>query len=181
VPIARQSYLGNLTQVKGGGVEKYWTESEAYRLLGGSKPADFEIGGGAGPGSHHAQGAGDRHSRKEREMVVSTADGEPHECDDVVLAVPPSVWKDRFFPLLPPGLRPQMGSAVKYLATVKEAYWAGKPIRPMATPIWKSAQTWDATEKQGAGRGECCAPFRAGRWPIGRGRSLHAIATDDMA
>src|SRR5258706_9331040 len=36
VAIARQSYLGNLTQVKGGGVEKDWTDSEADRLLGGA-------------------------------------------------------------------------------------------------------------------------------------------------
>lgn len=27
----QQSYLGNLAMVKGGGLEKYWTESEVYR------------------------------------------------------------------------------------------------------------------------------------------------------
>ncbi|MEO5722018.1 MAG: FAD-dependent oxidoreductase, partial [Chthoniobacterales bacterium] len=35
-PTARQSYLGNLAQVKGGGLEKYWTESEVYRCRGGN-------------------------------------------------------------------------------------------------------------------------------------------------
>jgi monoamine oxidase len=33
---ARQSFLGNLTQVKGGGLEKFWTESEVYRCRGGN-------------------------------------------------------------------------------------------------------------------------------------------------
>ncbi len=32
-----QSYLGNLAMVKGGGLEKYWTESEVYRCQGGNQ------------------------------------------------------------------------------------------------------------------------------------------------
>jgi hypothetical protein len=32
-----QSYLGNLAMVKGGGLEKYWTESEVYRCKGGNQ------------------------------------------------------------------------------------------------------------------------------------------------
>jgi monoamine oxidase len=36
VATSRQSYLGNLAQVKGGGLEKYWTESEVYRCRGGN-------------------------------------------------------------------------------------------------------------------------------------------------
>ena len=36
VPLDRQSYLGQLAQVKGGGLERYWEESEAYRCRGGS-------------------------------------------------------------------------------------------------------------------------------------------------
>src|SRR4029078_11899213 len=34
VTTAWQSYLGNLAQVKGGGVEKYWTETEVFRCRG---------------------------------------------------------------------------------------------------------------------------------------------------
>jgi monoamine oxidase len=95
---------------------------------------------------------------KEREMVVSTADGEPHECDDVVLAVPPTLWsKIHFFPELPPGLRPQMGAAVKYLATLKEAIWARKTYSPNGHSDLEISSTWDATEKQGAGPAVLCA------------------------
>ena len=34
---AWQSYLGMLAQVKGGGVEKYWKDSEVYRCRGGNQ------------------------------------------------------------------------------------------------------------------------------------------------
>ena len=32
-----QSYLANLAMVKGGGLEKYWTDSEVYRCQGGNQ------------------------------------------------------------------------------------------------------------------------------------------------
>jgi monoamine oxidase len=157
VAIARQSYLGNLTQVKGGGVEKYWTESEAYRLLGGSSQLTLKLQQALGVDriTHKAPVIAIR--AKEREMVVSTADGEPHDCDDVVLAVPPPLWpKIDFFPLLPPGLRPQMGSATKYLATTKEPYWARKTYSPNGHTDLEISATWEATEHQGAGNSVIC-------------------------
>ncbi|HEV8293159.1 MAG TPA: NAD(P)/FAD-dependent oxidoreductase [Tepidisphaeraceae bacterium] len=158
VAIARQSYLGNLAQVKGGGVEKYWTDSEAYRCLGGSSQLTLKLEAALGVDriTHKAPVIAIR--AKEREMVVSTADGEPHECDDVVLAVPPPIWsRIDFFPQLPPGLRPQMGAAVKYLALVKEAFWARKTYSPNGHTDLEISATWDATEKQGAGPAVLCA------------------------
>jgi len=158
VALARQSYLGNLAQVKGGGVEKYWTDSEAYRLLGGSSQLTLKLSAALGVDriTHKAPVIAIR--AKEREMVVSTADGEPHECDDVILAVPPSIWsKIDFFPQLPPGLRPQMGAATKYLATVKDAYWARKTYSPNGYTDLEISATWEATDKQGAGQSVLCA------------------------
>lgn len=157
VALARQSYLGNLTQVKGGGVEKYWSDSEAFRLLGGSSQLTLKLAAVLGVDriTHKAPVIAIRAS--ERLMVVSTADGEPHECDDVVLAVPPPLWpKIDFFPRLPPQLQPQMGSAVKYLATMKEAYWAKKSYSPNGHTDLEISSTWDATEKQGAGEAVLC-------------------------
>jgi monoamine oxidase len=158
VALTRQSYLGNLTQVKGGGVEKYWTDSEAYRLLGGASQLTLKLQQALGIDriTHKAPVIAIRAA--ERQMVVSTADGEPHECDDVILAVPPSVWgKIDFFPRLPPGLRPQMGEAIKYLATVKEAFWARKTYSPNGHTDLEISSTWDATEKQGGGPAALCA------------------------
>ncbi len=39
-----QSYLGNLAMVKGGGLEKYWTEREVYRCKGGNQQLAHEAG-----------------------------------------------------------------------------------------------------------------------------------------
>jgi monoamine oxidase len=54
----KQSYLGNLTQIKGGGVEKYWTESEVYRCKGRQSAARDGAGGKDWPRSHHPRPAG---------------------------------------------------------------------------------------------------------------------------
>jgi len=37
VALDRQSYLGMLTMVKGGGLEKFWTETEVYHCKGGNQ------------------------------------------------------------------------------------------------------------------------------------------------
>ena len=39
-----QSYLGNLAMVKGGGVERYWTEAEMYRCKGGNQQLAQQAG-----------------------------------------------------------------------------------------------------------------------------------------
>ena len=53
-----QSYLGNLAMVKGGGLEKYWTESEVYRCKGGNQQLARQ------PRSRHRQRAGDDAARR---------------------------------------------------------------------------------------------------------------------
>jgi monoamine oxidase len=147
-----------LTLIKGGGMDKYWTESEAFRCVGGAQQLTMKLVGQIGSGNISLRTPVVAVRAKENGMVVSTADGEPHECDDVVLAVPPSTWgKIHFFPELPEGLRPQMGMALKYLAAVKEAYWNKKTYSPSGYTDLEVSATWDATEKQGAGSAGLCA------------------------
>jgi len=76
---SRQSYLGNLTQVAGGGVEKYWTESEVYRCKGGNMQLAQKLAAAIGrdritlklPVTQvEAKGRGG--------MVVTCADGRKH-------------------------------------------------------------------------------------------------------
>ena len=43
-----QSYLGNLAMVKGGGLEKYWTESEVFRCKGGNQQLAPKLVGAIG-------------------------------------------------------------------------------------------------------------------------------------
>jgi monoamine oxidase len=149
-PTTRQSYLGNLAQVKGGGVEKYWTESEVYRCRGGNaalaiKLADT-IGGRLRLGTpvREVKVAGEK-------VTVQDAAGQLIEADDVVLAVPPSTWHNiRFSPKLPRALRPQMGLNVKYLAAVKRRFWTDNGFSPNATTDGMVSMTWDGTDNQGS-------------------------------
>jgi monoamine oxidase len=158
VPVTRQSYLALLTLIKGGGLDKYWTESEALRCVGGAQQLSMKLASAIGGANIALRTPVVAVRAKERGMVVSTADGEPHECDDVVLAVPPSVWpKMHFYPELPEGLKPQMGLALKYLAAVKEAYWTKKTYSPSGYTDLEVSTTWDATDKQGAGQAGLCA------------------------
>ena len=56
---AWQSYLGNLAMIKGGGVEKYWTETEVFRCAGGSQQLAHSPGARA-RGRSHPPAAGGR-------------------------------------------------------------------------------------------------------------------------
>lgn len=88
---AQQSYLGNLAQVKGGGLEKYWTDTEVFRLKGGNQQF----------AQRFAKELGDERvtldcplreiTSTDRGMTVVDAEGRTHTADDVVLAIPPSV------------------------------------------------------------------------------------------
>ena len=68
-------------------------------------------------------------------MIVRCANGEVHEADDVVLTAPPSTWHNiRFSPGLPRAIRPQMGTAVKYLGAVKSRFWLVGRGRNLPSP-----------------------------------------------
>jgi monoamine oxidase len=147
----RQSYLGNLTQIKGGGLEKYWTESEVYRCrLGNQRLAKRLAQELAGRLRLQAPVAAITH--RDDRVAVTTAAGELLEADHVVLTVPPSTWrKIRFSPGLPGALRPQMGSNVKYLAEVKDRFWRRDELSPDAVTDGIIGNTWHGTDAQGPG------------------------------
>ena len=62
-----QSYLGNLAMVKGGGVEKYWTDSEVYRCAQGNQTLALRLLDGdrqdARPAADHRQARRPRRRR----------------------------------------------------------------------------------------------------------------------
>lgn len=161
VALGQQSYLGNLTQVKGGGLEKYWTESEVYRCRGGN--------------ARLAQKFGDILGRRLRlntpvrsvkltdsRAIVKTLSGETIEADDVVLAVPPSVWsKIRFEPGLPETLEQQMGTAVKYVTRLRSKFWEANGLKSDASSDTMVSMTWDPTEGQ-TGPGDALSAFSGG-------------------
>lgn len=150
--VRRQSYLGNLTQVKGGGLEKYWTDSEVYHCRGGNQALARRLASALGE-RLRLQTPISRIELRDDRAVVHCANGETLEGDQVVLAVPPSAWRRiDFEPGLPRALRPQMGTAVKYLAVVDKRFWEESKLGPNAVTDGVVSMTWDATA--GLGKGE---------------------------
>ncbi|AMV33528.1 Putrescine oxidase [Pirellula sp. SH-Sr6A] len=149
VSASRQSHLCNLAQVKGGGLDRYWTDTELYRLDGGNQSYAHRL----------AEELGDQRLRLDcpireiqihkQHVTIVDAGGERHEADDVVLATPPSTWSSiRFTPELPETLLPQMGANVKFLSVVREPFWRAAGLSPDATSDGEIAQTWHGTDGQ---------------------------------
>ena len=159
---SRQSYLGNLAQVKGGGLEKYWEESEVYRCKGGNDRLNAKLLEAIG--ADHVQLARPvkEIDVKANGVTVRCADGTVIEADDVVLTVPPSVWnKIKITPALPGELNPQMGVAVKYLAQVKSRFWEKDGLGPNAFTDGMISMTWECTDNQ-RGPGVVMSGFSGG-------------------
>ena len=148
---SRQSFLGNLTQVKGGGLEKYWTDSEVYRCRGGNARLARKLAAAIGDDRLRLGTPVREIDTRGANTLVRDAAGQSYEADHVVLAVPPTTWHNiRFVPGLPRALRPQMGVAVKYLASVKRRFWAKNGLSPDAFTDGIVSMTWDGTDNQGS-------------------------------
>jgi len=150
VTTARQSYLGNLTQVAGGGGNRYWTDTEVARLAGGNQQFAERFARELGPDRVLFDSPVREVERSDNRVTVIDGAGRRHEGDDVVLAIPPSVWSTiRFTPALPESLAPQMGTSVKYLAVISDRLWQPAGLSANSTTDGNITQTWDATEGQG--------------------------------
>lgn len=159
VPADGQSYLGNLAQVKGGGLEDYFTESESLRCRGGNQQLALKLAEAVGH-RRISLGTPVRAIDVRDDRVVLTTDGDDvTEADDVVLAIPPALWRRiRINPELPPGLAPQLGASVKYLLATREPFWQGLNLSPWALTDGDVHLTWDATDGQ-PGPGACLTAF----------------------
>ncbi len=161
----KASLLCMLAAVKGGGLEKYWTESEVYRCKGGNQQLAIKLAEALGTErlelNEMVQAITpiDNASRQRIDMK----DGRHFEADDVVLTVPPSAWKH----LKLPGLavasdRVQMGTNIKYLAAVKSRFW--EPQAADALTNGDVTWFWEATNNQGEGpdHAACLTAFSGG-------------------
>jgi len=163
-PCEQQSYLANLTVIKGGALRKdpgaFFTQSESLRCSSGNQAlADWlaekirELGGVIhllAPVSA---------IEIEADRVTIKADGRPSETADyVVLAIPPSLWPGEKFarlaitPELPRDYYVSMGKAVKYLSPLRTRFWIGEKLAPTATSN-EFGVTWEGTDNQIAARG----------------------------
>ena len=147
VSIERQSYLGQLAQVKGGGLEKYWSDTEDFRCSGGNQQLAFKF----------AQSLGEQVQFNTPVIAinctgghvqVSCVDGSRYDADAVVLAVPPSVGKKiTITPAIPQLAEAQMGTALKYIVHLRDAAQVVDTLTdgPISA-IWP-AQPTDATDQ----------------------------------
>jgi monoamine oxidase len=157
-----QSYLANLAMVKGGGLEKYWTESEVYRCQGGNQQLAQKLAAAVGSAKVLTRTPVRAIAITERDARVTLASGKVLEAEHVVLTAPPPVWnKIAVDPVLPPGLAPQMGTNVKYLVGLKSAFWRRAELAPDLMTDGPVSLTWHATDGQ-MGAGEALVAFSGG-------------------
>lgn len=162
VDVRAQSWLGNLALIAGGQYEKFWTDSEVYRCKGGNQQVAVKLAEGIGSDRIVLELPVRSVEAKGGNMVVTCADGRTLECDDVVLAVPPTVWKRiSMTPGLPGALAPQMGTAVKYLSHVKTRFWLDSKTAPDMLTDADIGWTWNATDGQ-EGESACFTAFSGG-------------------
>ncbi|HVU85689.1 MAG TPA: FAD-dependent oxidoreductase [Pirellulales bacterium] len=163
VPTARESFLGALTTIKGGGLEKYWTENEAFHCVGGNQQLADRLVETIGADRVRLQMPVERVEVTESGATVRCLSGATFEADDVVLAAPPSTWRHiRFEPALPEVLKPQMGKNVKFLVSAKEDFWTPSELPPTSMSDGPIGFTWDATAGQPGGPEKAFVAFAGG-------------------
>lgn len=157
-----QSYLANLAMVKGGGLERYWDESEVYRCQGGNQQLATKFAAAIGASKIllrtpvRSIAVGDKTAR------VVLANGKTLEAEHVVLTAPPSVWnKIAIDPALPANLLPQMGTNVKCLIGVKGPFWRRGELAPEILSDGPISMTWHGTDGQPGG-GDALVAFSGG-------------------
>ena len=111
VPTERESFLGMLACVKGGGLEKYWTENEVFRCVGGNQQLARRLVEQIGADAVQMRSPVESIVVTDSGAKVMCQTGKAYTADDVVLATPPSTWGAiQFDPPLPAVLRPADGT-----------------------------------------------------------------------
>lgn len=181
----KQSLLGQLASVKGGGLEKYWTDSEIYRCKGGNQQLAFKLAEGIGKDRITLELPATEITQKGGGLVVKCRDGRTIECDDVVLAAAPTTWqKIQMGGALPASLKPQMGLNTKHLSHTKGRFWQkSDPVRSQyALSDGLINQTWEGSDAQEGDGSACLTGFSGGpeverALAMGREDREHAFAT----
>jgi monoamine oxidase len=157
-----QSYLGNLAVVKGGGLEKYWTESEVYRCRGGNQQLAAKFAAAIGAPRILTRMPVRSIAMTDKLGRVTLGSGKVLEAEHVLLTAPPSVWnKIAIDPVLPAALAPQMGTNIKYLMSLKSPVWRRSKMGPELLSDGPVSMTWHATDGQ-KGAGEAMVAFSGG-------------------
>ncbi|MDX2131597.1 MAG: FAD-dependent oxidoreductase [Planctomycetota bacterium] len=174
----RMSLLAMLTQVRGGGLQRFWEETEVYRCKGGNQQLAEKLAGGLG--GRVVKDLPVKEIKVGTPCTVRCADGRTIECDDVVLATPPTVWgKIKVTPDLPTTLMPQLGVNVKYLTRVKSRFWVKDGRSQYTLSDGDINWTWESTDGQAA-EGPCGLTAFCAADGAARVRGRDAKARDEM-
>jgi monoamine oxidase len=147
VPAERQSYLGVLAMIKGGGCKSYWEDTEVYRCREGNDELAKQFRKRLPKRSVRFNSTVRKINLKKSPVEVTLTGGESLTADDVVLAAPPSVWKKiKITPALPGRYQGQFGKNVKFLMDVRKNSW--KPLSPAVTTDGPVDLTWQGTDQQ---------------------------------
>ena len=174
VPIDAESYLGSLAVVKGGGLTRYWTDSESYRCGAGNEALAAKLVEGIGAQRIRLGLSVRRIDVSKRPVSVELADGSMILADDIVLAVPPTVWTNiDIEPPLPRALTLQMASIAKFIVAARGPFWSEEGVSAESLSDGPVNWTWRATGDQ-PGPGEAFCAFSGGTdadtcrgWPTG--------------
>lgn len=149
VEAGRQSWLGNLAMIKGGGLDKFWTDTETHHCHGGNQQLAFKFKASL---KDLRVGKAVKEIRVDSHGVIVFANsGKPIHGTDVVLAVPPTMWKKiHFKPKLPKAYRVQFGHNVKYLLNVRNRCWS--PAGPSMSSDGPVDLTWQGTDGRNGSR-----------------------------
>jgi monoamine oxidase len=153
IPTSEQSLLAVLAMVKGGGLDRYWTDTESFRCKGGNqKLVDcFRDALNQTPDTVVEGAPVETISPSEKKIRLMIKDRKPDEGDDIILAIPPSAWstiKIEGFPDLAErlGAPPKMGSNVKYLMSFNNRFWQSFASSPTLSEDGPVDLTWETTE-----------------------------------
>jgi len=149
VPMEKQSLLAVLAQIKAGGGENYWTMTEVYRCSSGNDELAKRM-------EQAIIAKGNRVEKNcpvnkievfDESVKVITAKGETKEAQYVILAIPPTVWKDIQMDAEIMNYRSQMGNAIKYMSALKNRFWIKQGVAPsgLCGPL---GMTWEGSDNQ---------------------------------
>lgn len=189
---AWQSYLGILAIVHGGGLQKFWDETDSLHCVGGTQQLAKLLAKSfvqrRGAASLRLNVPVQSVQLREGGATVQLAGGETLEADDVVLTVPPSVWsKIAFTPALPGTLTVPMAASTKFLAVVREAVWRTLDRQPNAMATGPVPLTWETTAGQGTAGPHALVAFAGGReadecrsWPAAERDARYRARLDEL-
>jgi len=150
----QQSLLGVVAMVKGGGLDRFWTDTEVYRCENGNQQLAERFFGRLNrkAGTVVLKAPVTSVSRRGKEIWVKVKGmrKEAGPFDDAVLAIPPSLWHSIRLTdtKLARQLRraPRKGANVKCLMRFGNRFWQNFASSPNLTEDGPVGLTWETTE-----------------------------------